>query len=120
MATGADKRSVFAVYVEKAPAQLAAPPTPRATPPEALRLLDWLQNNWRQPTIFARNIYQLGPYCIRSQERALKAASILEKRGWLILFPSRRRATTNLKDGRSQLALHKRTQKQLCRQILTA
>ena len=88
MATGADKRSVFAAYVEKAPARVE--PTPQATPPEARRLLYWLQNNWGRPTIGAKNLYQFGPNGIRDKKSALKAAEALEARGWLIRLRSRR------------------------------
>ena len=67
------------------PAEEPTPqPVPLATPREALRLLDWLQHKWPQPTITARNIHQYGPRPIRDKKRTLEAAEILEKRGWLI------------------------------------
>jgi hypothetical protein len=72
------------------PAEEPTPPVPLATPREALRLLDWLQHKWPQPTIRAQNIYQYGPRPIRDKKSALKAAEILEKRGWLIPLRGRR------------------------------
>ena len=88
MATGADKRSVFAVYVEKAPAP--SEPMPQTTPPEVRKLLNWLQNNWRKPTIHIKMIYQFGPTATRNKKSALKATEILERRGWLIPLKSQR------------------------------
>ena len=66
-------------------------PTPKPTPPEALRLLHWLQHNWGRPTVCARDIYRSGPNSIRDDRKsALEAAEILEKRGWLIPLRSHR------------------------------
>jgi hypothetical protein len=85
MATNGDNGpSVFAKYIDH-PQQAPAPsPTPLATPPEALKLLNWLQNTWTKPTIRARDIYQYGPRPIRNKESTLKSTEILERRGWLI------------------------------------
>ena len=66
-------------------------PAPLATPPEALRLLDWLQNTWNKPTICAREIYRHGPRPLRDDlETVLNSAEILEKRGWFIPLKSHR------------------------------
>ena len=73
------------------PQEPTPPPTPLPTPPEALRLLDWLQHNWTQPTICARDIYRHGPSPLRDDRKsALEAAEILEKRGWLIPLKAHR------------------------------
>lgn len=48
------------------------------------KLLDFLQHKWPQPTICARDIYRHGPRPVRlDKERALEAAEILVRRGWL-------------------------------------
>ena len=62
----------------------APPPTPLATPPEALRLLAWLQDTWDKPTIRARDIHRHAPSPFRNLENVLNTAKILEKRGWFI------------------------------------
>ena len=63
-------------------------PTPKPTSLPihwaAQKLLDWLQNVWKEPVVRAQDIYRRGPNCIRDKESALKAAEILERRGWLI------------------------------------
>ena len=69
-------------------AQGRPPPEPAKTPPTpsaAPVLLDWLQRFWTKPVISLREIYRHGPTCVRwNKQNALKAASILEKTGWLI------------------------------------
>ena len=82
-ATGDSGRSVFAKFIDE-PEKEPVAPLPPATPPEALRLLNWLQHNWGKSTVTAKNLYQFGPYPIRKRADALKAAEVLEKRGWLI------------------------------------
>ena len=79
MAIGADKRSVFAVYIEDLPAPTEPPP--QATSPEVRRLLEWLQHTWGKRTICTRDIYR---HTTAGKENALKLAATLEKRGWLI------------------------------------
>jgi hypothetical protein len=83
-ATRADKRSVFAVYIEELPALVE--PTPEATSPEVRRLLDWLQTRGKS-TICYRDIYR---HLAGEKESALKLAETLEKRGWLIPLRSHR------------------------------
>jgi hypothetical protein len=73
------------------PQEPAPPPTPLPTPPAARILLDWLQNTWTKPTIRARDIYRHGPNPVRERERALEAAEILTRRGWLIPLTAKRR-----------------------------
>ena len=89
-ASGAEKRSVFARYIEDPP---TAPvePMPQATRPEARRLLNWLQNNWSKPTICARDIYRYGPHRAQGRESAIEIAESLVKRGWLIPLKADRR-----------------------------
>ena len=65
-------------------------PTPLPTPLAAGRLLDWLQNNWTQPTIRARDICVYGPNSIRDRESAIKTAEVLVKHGWLVPMKTRR------------------------------
>ena len=73
------------------PEKPAPPPTPLATPPEILRLLDWLQHNWNRPTVCARDIYRSGPSPLRDdRERTRELTEILEKRGWLIPLKAHR------------------------------
>jgi hypothetical protein len=52
-------------------------PTPLPPPLAAGRLLDWLQNNWTQPTIRARDICRFGPNSIRDRESVIKMAEVL-------------------------------------------
>ena len=65
---------------------------PRQEPilPPAQKLLDWLQHDWTQPTISARDIYRLGPNSIRDRESAIKLAESLIKHGWLVPIETRR------------------------------
>ena len=55
-----------------------------ATPQAAGVLLSWLQNNWKESIIRARDIQRLGPNSIRDRESAIKTAEILERHGWLV------------------------------------
>jgi hypothetical protein len=84
MATGADKRSVFARYIEELPAPVD--PLPQSISPEVRRLLDWLQTR-EKPTICARDIYR---HYAGEKEKALKLAEALEKFGWLLPLRSHR------------------------------
>ena len=86
MATNGAEPSFFARYIEKEPAPIEPTPTPLA----AGRLLGWIQNNWTQPTIRARDICRFGPNPIRDRESAIKTAEILERRGWLVPMPAPR------------------------------
>ena len=73
------------------PQEPTPPPTPLPTPPAALRLLNWLQHDWNQPTICARDIYRHAPRPLRDDRKsALEAAEILEKRGWFIPLKAHR------------------------------
>ena len=90
MATNEDGPSFFARYIDE-PEKPVSPPTPLATPPLALRLLYWLQNNWKRPTICARDIYRSGPYPLQNDRKStLELTELLEKRGWLIPLKSHR------------------------------
>jgi len=61
-----------------------------ATPQAAGVLLSWLQNNWKESIIRARDIQRLGPNSIRDRESALKSAETLVRRGWLVPMKTRR------------------------------
>ena len=73
--------SLFERLAQERPQQ---EPTPPPTPVAAGMLLGWLQNNWKQPTIRARDIHRLGPNPIRDRESAIKTAEVLVRRGWLV------------------------------------
>ena len=68
------------------------PPEPISspTPLAAGRLLGWLQNNWKEPTIRARDICRYGPNSIRDRESAIKTAEVLVRRGWLVPMKTHR------------------------------
>ena len=68
----------------------APPPGPLATPPEALRLLNWIQRNCSQPILRARDVYRRGPRAVRDRKNALEAAEALTERGWLTPLETRR------------------------------
>ena len=58
---------------------------PLATPLPVRKLFDWLQHDWNQPTVCARDIYRHGPRPVREDRKtALEAAEILVRRGWLV------------------------------------
>ena len=48
------------------------------------RLRDWLANRWMKDTVTAREIYTLGPSCIRNRKAAVSLAQILVEQGWLV------------------------------------
>ena len=48
------------------------------------KLLDWLANRWAKDTVTARQIYTLGPHCIRNTKAAVSLAQILVERGWVV------------------------------------
>ena len=48
------------------------------------KLLDWLANRWPKDTVTARQIYTLGPHCIRNRKAAVSLAQILVEQGWLV------------------------------------
>jgi len=56
----------------------------------AQKLLDFLQQHWTKPTVSARDICIYGPYSIRDRKRAIDAAEILAKEGWLVPIKTRR------------------------------
>jgi hypothetical protein len=53
--------------------------------------LDWLLNDWTQPTVRARDIHRLGPNSIRDRQQVSDLTDLLVKRGWLTRNPTRRR-----------------------------
>jgi hypothetical protein len=55
----------------------------RKSPP-APRLLYWLQRSWAKPIISLSQIVTYGPGNIRTREKALAQAELLEQTGWLI------------------------------------
>ena len=59
-------------------------------PLPAQRLLDWLlyRNN---PDLRLRDVLVYGPRSLRSRERAIDSAQVLEKEGWLAPIKTRRR-----------------------------
>src|SRR5262245_12046231 len=80
------------VVVPRGP--LLQPIAPEANPQSspAEKLLDFVVNHWREPTISVRNIQRCGPNSIREDRKAaLKAAKILAENGWLAAIPSHRR-----------------------------
>jgi hypothetical protein len=79
-----NKPSVFARYIDDQ-TNTVSPELSRSQ-----KLLEWLQHNWTQPTISARDIYHYGPHSIRDRESAIKAAKILVKHGWLVPIETRR------------------------------
>ena len=81
--------SVFAKYIDK-PEREPEPPLPLPTPPEALRLLNWLQNNWGKSTICARDLYRRGSGCAGDRESIRKLTELMERRGWLVPLKSHR------------------------------
>ena len=50
----------------------------------AQRLLEWTCN---REFVYPSQVYQFGPYCIRTRDQATKAISVLESHGWLIRVP---------------------------------
>ena len=68
----------------------AEEPMPPPTPLAAGMLLGWIQNNWTQPTIRARDICRYGPNSIRDRESAIKTAEVLVRRGWLVPMKTHR------------------------------
>ena len=83
--------SFFAQYIDAAESKPTPPAIPEPTPPAVIRLLDWLQRDWRRSVICARDLYRHAPAPFRDDRKsALAAAEILEKRGWLIRLPAHR------------------------------
>lgn len=50
---------------------------------QAARLLDWLQQSWKDPHVSLPDIYQKGPNFIGSRKAALEVVAVLEAHGWL-------------------------------------
>ena len=89
-------KSVFARYIEapekepplepdivrKGP-QFLIPPTHRKSSPSE-KLLEWLVNHWRQPTITLRDIYSYGPNCARDPTDRINLIRTLAEYGWLV------------------------------------
>jgi hypothetical protein len=61
--------------------------------PPAKKLLEWLQREWKKPTITARDIYTYGPNSIRDRDSAIALADILVEHGWLAPVATRRHNT---------------------------
>ena len=81
--------SLFSQYIDRLE-EPAPAPVPLATPPEALRLLYWLQHNWDRPNICARDLYRSGPGCTRDRESIRKLTELMERRGWLVPMKTHR------------------------------
>jgi hypothetical protein len=84
--------SVFARYVEEPEKERPEPelrwmsknavPTRKLSPEQ--RLLNWIQHDWPNPTICARDVYRYGPYPIQIQgSSAIEIIKTLVERGWL-------------------------------------
>jgi hypothetical protein len=69
--------------------QPIVPPATQNDPPLE-RMLDFLVNHWRQPTIDVRSIMQYGPRP-RSRKKALDLTEILVANGWLEPLDTHRR-----------------------------
>ena len=54
---------------------------------QAARVLDWLQQSWKEPNISLPDIYQRGPNFVGSRKTALELAAVLEAHGWLHKIP---------------------------------
>lgn len=54
---------------------------------QAARLLDWLQQSWKEPNVSLPDIYQRGPNFIGSRKAALELVAVLEAHGWLHKIP---------------------------------
>ena len=63
--------------------------TPLPTSLAAQKLLDWLQNVWKEPTVRANDIRQFGPNCIRDRKIILDATEFLERYRWLVPMKTR-------------------------------
>jgi hypothetical protein len=50
----------------------------------AQRLLEWTRT---REFVYPSQVYQFGPYCIRTRDQATKAISVLESHGWLVRVP---------------------------------
>jgi hypothetical protein len=72
---------------------LLRPVVPPATPqsPPIEKLLDWLVNHWRRPTVNTRDIRIYGPNSVRDRHSAASLAEMLVERGWLAPIETRRR-----------------------------
>jgi hypothetical protein len=69
---------------------IAPPANPRSPPTE--KLLDFLVNHWRAPTISVRDIRKYGPNFIRGDQKgAIHLAETLVENGWLAPIKSWRR-----------------------------
>ena len=82
------EQSFFARYIDEVRPQVA--PAPPAIPLAAGRLLHWLKNNWKEPTVTTRNICQYGPRPNRDRDSVIKMAEVLEKRGFLVPMKTHR------------------------------
>jgi hypothetical protein len=109
MTTRGDSGSAFAQFVADSPegsspkqptdpmkiqsGPLLRPVVPPADPKssQAEKLLDWLVNHWREPTICVRSICVYGPNSIRNRKRAASQAKILAANGWLEPLKAHRR-----------------------------
>ena len=85
----AGAESVFAHLIDR-PEEPVAAATPLAAPPEAGKLLGWIQNNWKGSTIRSRDIQRLGPRPVRGRDNTLKMTEILVRRGYLVPMPVHR------------------------------
>ncbi|MBR1255181.1 DUF3987 domain-containing protein [Bradyrhizobium sp. AUGA SZCCT0240] len=54
---------------------------------QAARLLEWLQQSWKEPNISLPDIYQRGPNFVGSRKTALELVAVLEAHGWLHKIP---------------------------------
>jgi hypothetical protein len=66
----------------------AARPARKLSPEQ--RLLNWIQHDWPEATLCARDIYRYSPRPIRDHKSAMTLAKILTERGWLTPTESHR------------------------------
>jgi hypothetical protein len=78
-------KNLFDRLADKRPQNLVAErkELPRGDIEDAQKLLDWLQR-WAKPSLSVRDIRIYGPYSLRNQESAIRAAETLARQGWLI------------------------------------
>jgi hypothetical protein len=83
----------FITYLALQPGSASAAVFPRANrrSPPIGKLLDWLVNDWKKPTVTAGEIRVYGPNATRDKQMLLSLTQSLVERGWLVPIPTRQR-----------------------------
>lgn len=83
LAEDVERGIILARYYLDEALRLRQPESEAAGLKDARLLLQWLQTSWEHPAVSVADICKVGPYRLRSKERARQAVEVLVEHHWL-------------------------------------